>query len=188
MNKLFYIIGASGAGKDSLIDYCRKQTSGLLPIIFAHRYITRPAHAGNENHISLSENEFKLRLQHGLFTLHWESHGLHYGIGIEIDMWLQKGFTVVINGSREYLDTAMGKYPAMQPILIEADADIIRERLSNRGREDDESIAERISRNEQLSLSDTTITRIQNNASLTDAANELLNILLTVKGATNAVQ
>jgi ribose 1,5-bisphosphokinase len=181
MSNLFYIIGASGAGKDSLINHCRSQVNGALPIVFTHRYITRPANAGGENHVSLSNEEFQLRLQHGLFALHWESHGLYYGIGIEINTWLQAGLAVVINGSREYLNAAVERYPSIQPILIEADAELIKARLNGRGRESDESIGERIARNQQLSLKDTGIIRIQNNGAIDDAANELFNLILPAK-------
>ena len=180
MSNLFYIIGASGAGKDSLMNHCRGQINGALPIVFAHRYITRPANAGAENHVSLTNEEFQLRLQHGLFALHWESHGLYYGIGIEINTWLQKGLSVIINGSREYLNTAIEKYPAIQPILITADTDLIKTRLNSRGREDDKSIAERLARNEQMSMADVEIIRIQNNGTIDDAAIQLLDFILPV--------
>lgn len=177
MSKLFYIVGPSGAGKDSLIEYCREQLNGVLPVIFTHRYITRPAKTGSENHVSLSTEEFKLRIKHELFALYWESHGLYYGIGIEINSWLEKGFSVVINGSREYLPVALEKYPDLQPILIEADSEIIKSRLNNRGREDEKSIAERIARNEEFSLSALQIHRIQNNGTIAAAASELLNTI-----------
>lgn len=180
MSKLFYIIGASGAGKDSLMNYCREQINGALPIVFAHRYITRPANAGGENHVSLTDEEFKLRIQNGLFALHWESHGLCYGIGIEVTIWLQQGMVVIINGSRDYLSTAMEKFPAMQPILIDVDVDLIKARLNGRGRESEESIGERIARNQKLSMDDTDIIRVQNNGTIDEAAQSLLNLILPV--------
>ncbi len=56
MSRLLYLMGASGSGKDSLLDALRQH----LPtdVAVAHRYITRPADAGAENHIALSETEF----------------------------------------------------------------------------------------------------------------------------------
>jgi ribose 1,5-bisphosphokinase len=177
MNKLFYIVGASGAGKDSLMNYCRNEIDGQLPIVFAHRYITRPVNAGAENHIYLTEKEFNLRQQHGLFALHWQSHGLYYGIGIEIENWLKRGLTVIINGSREYLPTALEKYPEIQPVLIWADAEVVKQRLYDRGREDAKSIAGRIARSEQLHLPDDNLIHIANNGELATAATELFNIL-----------
>lgn len=187
MGKLFYIIGASGAGKDSLINYCRSQINGSFPIIFAHRYITRPANAGGENHVSLNKGEFELRLKNGLFAMHWASHNLHYGIGAEINLWLQKGFNVVINGSREYMPVAMAKYPQMQAILIDADAEIIKTRLLNRGREDEKSIIERIARNKQLDGFDQHLIQILNNGLLEHAGNILLNYLLQTEAVTRDI-
>ena len=181
MSQLFYVIGASGAGKDSLMNYCRDKINGTLPIVFAHRYITRPAGTGNENHISLTVEEFQLRLKHGSFALHWESHGLHYGIGTEINSWLQEGLTVIINGSREYLSTATERFPTLKPVLITADHALLQERLNSRGREDDDSIAKRIARNQQFNLDDSGIIRIQNNGSLQEAADELMNVFLSTE-------
>ncbi len=61
MAQLFYIIGASGVGKDSLMNYARQRINGSLPIVFAHRYITRAAKEGNENHVYVSPEEFRSR-------------------------------------------------------------------------------------------------------------------------------
>ena len=55
MGTLFYVVGASGAGKDSLLAYARAALGGGTPVFFAHRYITRPAEAGGENHVALSK-------------------------------------------------------------------------------------------------------------------------------------
>lgn len=187
MSKLFYMIGASGAGKDSLMNYCRNKLNGQLQVVFAHRYITRPVTADAENHIHLTEQEFQLRLMHGLFALNWQSHGWHYGIGTEIDNWLEKGLTVVINGSREYLPIALQKYPAMQPVLIGADADLIKERLYSRGREDAASIARRIARNDEFNLPQANVIRIDNNAELGTAAQKLLKILVMEKDVNSSL-
>lgn len=50
MAKIFYVVGASGAGKDSLMQLARKQVEGRS-VAFAHRYITRPADDNTENFI-----------------------------------------------------------------------------------------------------------------------------------------
>ena len=116
MSTLFYVIGASGVGKDTLMNYARIAINGNAPVIFAHRYITRDTEAGNENHINISREEFALRKANQLFALDWESHGQCYGIGIEIDLWLQKGLNVVVNGSRQYLPIAKSRYPITVPV------------------------------------------------------------------------
>ncbi len=98
--QLVCIMGPSGVGKDALIAYARAR-SDPTRLIFAHRYVTRPAGAGGENHVALSPAEFAAREAAGLLALAWESHGLRYAIGGELDLWLGHGFTVVANLARE---------------------------------------------------------------------------------------
>jgi ribose 1,5-bisphosphokinase len=175
MATLFYIIGASGVGKDALMQYARQAVNGAHPVVFAHRYITRPADAGGENHIALTPEEFALRRDGGLFALHWESHGNHYGIGIEIDAWMGKGCNVAVNGSRAYLPEALKHYPAMQPILIEADPEVIRRRLEGRGRETKEEVRRRLDRTADVSADSAIV--IRNDGALEEAGNRLTTIL-----------
>ncbi len=99
--KLIWLMGGSGSGKDSLLAELRQREQTQL--LVAHRYITRDASAGSENHIALSEREFFTRAGQNLLALSWHANGLYYGVGIEIDLWLHAGFDVVVNGSRPYL-------------------------------------------------------------------------------------
>jgi ribose 1,5-bisphosphokinase len=149
---LFYVIGPSGSGKDSLMNYARQQLAGGgdQAVLFAHRYITRPMDAGGENHIELSAAEFLQRRALGLFALDWHSHNTHYGIGSEIVTWLNAGSNVVVNGSREYLPTATERFPAMRVVLIDVSPDVLRQRLTDRGRETPAEIESRIDRSRQI--------------------------------------
>ncbi|SQA98136.1 Ribose 1,5-bisphosphate phosphokinase PhnN [Cedecea neteri] len=104
MSKLIWLMGPSGSGKDSLLSALRQQEHARL--LVAHRYITRAADAGCENHIALSANEFEQRQQLGLFALSWQAHEHSYGVGVEMDIWLEAGFDVVVNGSRQHLKQA----------------------------------------------------------------------------------
>ena len=108
---LVYVMGPSGAGKDSVLDRARGMLSVETPVAFAHRYITRPADVGGENHVALSRAEFALRRAHGLFAFHWQAHGNDYGIGREIDAWRAAGLTVVVSGSREHYEKMAGSDP-----------------------------------------------------------------------------
>lgn len=56
MGRLIWLMGPSGSGKDSLLSALRQREHSQL--LVAHRYITRAANAGSENHIALSEQEF----------------------------------------------------------------------------------------------------------------------------------
>ena len=173
MSQLFYVVGASGVGKDSLMDYARTHINGSRPLLFAHRYITRPAKQGNENHVYISPEEFSLRKDKGLFALDWTSHGLSYGIGREIDTWMDKGLDVVVNGSRQYLPVAAERYPNLVTVVIEADPEIIRQRLENRGRESTMEIQQRIQRQPAMTAAAGYI-GIRNDGPLEEAGNALI--------------
>ncbi len=180
--KLFYLIGASGAGKDSLLGYARTRMPADWPIAFAHRYITRRSDAGGENHVALTAQEFQLRQQRGCFAMVWHSHHMSYGIGIEIDQWLAHGLSVVVSGSRGYLAEARKRYRQMEVLLVQVAPEILRGRLEQRGRESAEEIAERVTRAREFdtALAHQPFVRIENNGPLEQAGEQLLRILRSV--------
>ncbi|WP_299176401.1 phosphonate metabolism protein/1,5-bisphosphokinase (PRPP-forming) PhnN [uncultured Neptuniibacter sp.] len=179
MAKLFYVIGASGVGKDSLLQYARETMSEKAPVVFTHRYITRPADAGGENHVALSRDEFERRHEQGCFAMSWQSHQNRYGIGIEIDQWLELGLNVVINGSRKYLPEAEKRYPNLIPVLISTSSTLLRERLTARGRETQPQIEARLAQAESLDkqLSHPDLIKIMNDGALSDAGDQLLAVI-----------
>ncbi|MDX5297933.1 MAG: phosphonate metabolism protein/1,5-bisphosphokinase (PRPP-forming) PhnN, partial [Gammaproteobacteria bacterium] len=97
--RLFYLMGPSGAGKDALLRHCRQRLMDI-PCLVAHRYITRPPELEGENHIWLPDSEFDARARLGAFAMHWQAHGHRYGIGQEVNHWLDAGTHVLVNGSR----------------------------------------------------------------------------------------
>jgi len=175
---LFYVIGASGAGKDSLLRGARAQLAGEN-VIFAHRYITRPVELAGENHIALMPDEFHARQKAGLFAMHWHSHNLDYGLGLEINAWLERGLNVVMNGSRAYLDEAARLYPhSLVPVLVRVSPDVLRARLEARGRENPAQIDERLEGALAFeSLQHPRLQMIHNDAELTQATAQLVEVL-----------
>jgi len=180
MAKLFYVIGASGAGKDSLIHHVRQNMPDDASIMYAHRYITRPADAGGENHVALSIREFERRKELGCFAMHWFSHETHYGIGKEINVWLSHGLDVIVNGSRGYLEDAAKLFPDLVPVLISVEPSVLSDRLFARGRETDEQIKKRLIQAILLEneVSHPHLLKIENNGLLRDAGDDLLNAIL----------
>jgi ribose 1,5-bisphosphokinase len=151
MGRLFYMVGPSGAGKDTFIKAVRHKWPDS--VLFAHRYITRSATAGGENHIELSEPEFLHRKKLGLFSVDWQAHQYYYGVGNEIDTWLEQGLDVVINGSREYLGQMQDKFgDRLFPVLMQVDEATLAKRLRQRGRETDTQINARLARARAYSL------------------------------------
>ncbi|MDH5572251.1 MAG: phosphonate metabolism protein/1,5-bisphosphokinase (PRPP-forming) PhnN [Gammaproteobacteria bacterium] len=183
MAKLFYVIGASGAGKDSLIQYARSNIAHEAQVVFTHRYITRPADAGGENHVALEEKEFIARENMNCFAMSWHSHETYYGIGIEINQWLAKGLNVVVNGSRAYLPQALNKYPELCPVLIHVDTEVLRLRLIQRGRENKQQIEHRLMQAQilQKTVVHPGLISIENNGALSDAGSRLLKIVQNIK-------
>lgn len=142
---LFYVMGPSGSGKDSLLRALRERLGPDDPILVAHRYITRDADA-NEASVALTLDEFQRRKALGCLALNWHSHGLHYGIGVEIEQWLAQGLTVIVNGSREYLPQAVARYPKLCAVHVRVKPEVLATRLRQRGRESEEAIARRLAR------------------------------------------
>ena len=147
---IFYVIGSSGVGKDSIINDVKTKLRFEDQFIFAKRFITRPNKDGNEKHIELSIPDFNHRIDQKLFALHWEAHNHYYGIGIELEYWISNGYHVIVNGSRAYKEIAALKYPNLKSILIDADKEVIYERLVGRKRETLQLIEKRMKRNDQF--------------------------------------
>lgn len=170
--RLIYVMGPSGAGKDSLLGFVRERIGAR--VMFAHRYITRPVSDG-ENHVALTQEEFAARLAHGVFSMHWESLGLLYGIGIEIDAWLTRGLPVVVNGSRQHAPAALERYPHTQFVHIHANQAVLAARLERRGREDSRQMEARLTRRPALTLPEQArVIAIDNSGLLADAGQQLL--------------
>lgn len=182
MADLFYVIGASGSGKDSLIRYARMHISSDAQVVFTHRYITRAADAGGENHVALDEKEFLSRDRMQCFAMSWCSHNLRYGIGVEINQWLERDLNVVVNGSRGYLQQAARDYPELRPILISVEPEILRNRLQQRGREDSVQIEHRLiqARELEAAVRHPGLVKIQNNGALEDAGSRFIDVIQCV--------
>lgn len=176
---LFYVVGPSGAGKDSLMGYARarSQDLGRSVVFFAHRYITRPAEAGGENHVAVSRAEFARMRELGLFALDWESHGHAYGIGREIELWLARGASVVMNGSRGHLPEAARSFPDLCVVSIEVSPHVLRSRLEARGRESARDIDARLARAGEYAVIHPRLARIRNDGELAEAGDRLLRVL-----------
>ncbi|EAZ98443.1 ribose 1,5-bisphosphokinase [Marinobacter sp. ELB17] len=184
LGRLFYIMGASGAGKDTLLRGCRRGSTDDMRPLVAHRYITRKADGGTECHVWLSDTEFEQRVAIDAFAMHWSANGFRYGIGREIDQWLARGGQVLVNGSRGYLDEARLHYgDTLVPVLIRVDPDRLQQRLVMRGRECADQIDARIRRAQELEQqlpSDCLV--IENNGNVEDA---VFNLLAAIKKQQN---
>ena len=177
MSILAYVMGPSGAGKDTVLRLARRSLLRGERIAFAHRYITREADPRHENYIALSPDEFETRRDKGLLAFDWQAYGLCYGVGTEIETWRQAGFAVVVSGSREHFRNWRRPASGVLPVLISAPTHVLAQRLATRGREDTMARAERLRRAERLALADSAIVEIDNTGAPERAAAALLDLL-----------
>ncbi|MDO6527251.1 ribose 1,5-bisphosphokinase [Motilimonas sp. 1_MG-2023] len=173
--KLFYLVGPSGAGKDSLINALRKQPLSCS-LYIAPRYITRAPDSTAEDHIALSPTEFSEQKQQGLFAMQWQANGYQYGVGNEVNRQLDNGVSVLFNGSRAHISLARQLFGArLRMIALEVSADVLAERLRRRGRESEAEIMARLTRNQHYQSSlPLDCWRLDNNHSLTETTARLI--------------
>lgn len=149
--RLIYLMGPSGAGKDSVIDAARPQLAAI-PVEVARRVITRSAESLGEQAMGVSDDRFAAMERAGDFAMNWRANGHDYGISTDINGWLADGRSVLVNGSRDYLPEAQRRYPDLLPVLVSVNSEVLRERLLLRGRESLQEIELRLQRNERLRL------------------------------------
>lgn len=185
--RLIYVVGPSGAGKDSVLEYARTHLPADAGVIFARRFITRLPAATGEQHIPVSADQFERIAENRGLALQWGANGLRYGIGGEIRRWMNLGFHVVVNGSRAYLPAAAEKFPDLVVINITAPIDTIRTRLRLRERETAAEVEQRILRAESLALpSGPNVETIVNDGALETAGVQLLDLLCNLDQTTMA--
>jgi ribose 1,5-bisphosphokinase len=173
---IVYIMGPSGAGKDTLLRFARDRLAGEN-VAFSHRYITRPPVPNDENYIALSEAEYRVRKAHGLFAMDWAAHDLLYGIGCEIEAWRRAGLAVVVSGSRQHFEQALMTAKDVVPVVITCAPEILARRLAQRGRESEDAIAERLRRNPAPALAHPGLVTLDNSGAVGVAGEELVALL-----------
>jgi ribose 1,5-bisphosphokinase len=185
MGALAYVMGPSGAGKDTLLNAARAALDGK-GFAFAHRYITRPPVPGDEVFVPLTALEFAARKKAGLFAFDWQARDVGYAIGAEIALWRQAGLTVVVSGSRA--DWATGKPAAAGaiPVLIDASPAILAARLAARAREDAVEIEARLARAAALETAIPDAVRIDNSGALDAAVAAFVAALKQIQAASAA--
>ena len=103
------IIGPSGSGKDTLISGAKLLLDNEKRYVFAQREITRPQTNDAEDHIEISESEFKQKQLENVYSLSWYANGLNYGV-TRLDEYIRQEKFVVLNGSRGALKDIRQKY------------------------------------------------------------------------------
>ncbi|MBO6602048.1 MULTISPECIES: phosphonate metabolism protein/1,5-bisphosphokinase (PRPP-forming) PhnN [Rhodophyticola] len=157
------VVGPSGVGKDSVMEALCHARPGLHRV---RRVITRAAEAGGEDYEAVSAETFARRARAGAFVLHWQAHGLSYGIPAQIRNDLDAGRDVLANLSRGKLEDAAAAFARVHVLAISADPEVLADRLSARGRETPEDIAARLARAAPPMPQGVRVTQIDNSGAL----------------------
>ena len=175
---VIYVMGPSGVGKDSLLNWLHAHVRALPSppaLRFARRTITRAAGVSNEDHEPLEVDVFLQQAQSGAFALHWEAHGLHYGVRhaeMEGPGWL------MVNGSRAYAPQARARLPGLAVLHVSAPDALVGERLAARQRETPDQVQARLERAKVQSVDmEAGDLHIVNAGSLQDTALALCQLL-----------
>ena len=131
---MIVVVGPSGAGKDTLMDYAATELSGRPGFHFTRRVITRSGDAGGENHDAVSMQEFNRLQDEGAFAVSWQAHGLKYGIPAAVYRQLEAGDVVIANGSRSALPEFSSAFSRLRVVNIVARPEVLARRLEQRGR------------------------------------------------------
>jgi len=145
---LVWVIGPSGAGKDSLMLWLVSSVGIGAPMTIARRTITRGPDVGDEGHLAVDPATFLTYQTEGAFTLTWSAHGCLYGVPTSIHSDVAAGRVVLVAGSRGATDRWLARHPDSEVVLVRCAPETLRERLTRRNRLDGTSVAERLHRME----------------------------------------
>ena len=176
------VVGPSGCGKDTLINYAREALSSRNDVFFVRRVITRPTDGATEDHIPATAAQFERKRGSGDFAFHWDAHGLRYGLPVEIDDRIRDGDCAVCNGSRAVLDALSRRYAGFQVVSITAAPERIAQRLALRGRESSDEIRARLERSAQLPTPWPGAIIVDNSTTIEAAGERLVEVIRNVAG------
>jgi ribose 1,5-bisphosphokinase len=141
--RLIAVVGPSGVGKDSVMAglVAARPTLGLV-----RRVITRAPELGGEDFLPVTAAAFAQARARGAFVLHWDAHGLSYGIPVRVQDQLAAGQVMLANLSRGVLGQAQARFPRLTILQLTATPATLATRLVGRGRETAADITARLAR------------------------------------------
>lgn len=148
--RLIIVVGASGAGKDSVIRAAQTHFNDNPRIAFVRRIITRECDPSAEIHDSVSEDQFKQQQARGDFSVTWRANGLYYGLPSAVHTDIEKGHLLIANGSRGALAEIRSTFSHLTTVHIVVSHDVLAHRLERRSRENAEEIKQRLERNKTI--------------------------------------
>lgn len=178
---LILVVGPSGSGKDTLIDAAKAALLVDPRFHFPRREITRPAEAGGEDHAPVDTETFERRRADGAYALSWGAHGLFYGVPASITETLAAGTSVIVNVSRSVIGEARTRFPPTAVVSLSVPQDVLRARLSARGRETADQIEARVARAAAVAVDGPNVFAVVNDGTVEAAVDRFLDALRTAE-------
>ena len=169
---LVFVVGPSGAGKDTLIRLAARELDSDPLVRVARRVITRASN-DHEDHGSVNQAQFETMSANGAFCLEWAAHGLRYGIPRQVEEEVRLGAIVICNGSRAVAARMRRRFVKSAIVLVTAPREILAERIVARGR--DVSVSKRLERDLENWVLEDADHVIDNSGSPAVAAAELVS-------------
>lgn len=182
------VVGPSGAGKDALMSAARAEHEAAGRVLFPRRVITRQALPGAEDHDTLTTDAFDVARKSGFFALHWQAHGLSYGIPVSILADLAEGRAVMVNVSRKVIAEAEDYGFPVAVLHVTAAPKILAQRIARRGRETAAEIEARLLREAPLTLGSARLFEIRNEGSLEEGAARFLEAVEAAIGPRHGIR
>jgi len=139
MAHLVFVVGASGVGKNSLMEGLADRDSKVK---LATRFTTSHRD-GETGDLFISVDEIETMRQEGRMFLSWQAHDITYVVPNDFDE-LASDFVWLINGARRALPDLMAKHPSSFVVHVTAPEEMRATRLAARRREEATAIAERL--------------------------------------------
>lgn len=175
------VVGPSGAGKDTLLNFARHALAGREDIFFVQRVITRPVDGATEDHIPATPEQFEGTLRTSGFAVSWHAHGLQYGVPCDVDRQIEGGKTAICNGSRAALAGLRQHFSHFFVINITAERHVLADRLAQRGRESRDEILARLDRSALLDTSLSDAVTIDNSGPVERAGEALVAAIVAAR-------
>lgn len=171
------VVGPSGAGKDTIIDYARAELAAHSGFHFVRRIVTRPSSADAEDHDTLSEEQFLIAKDKAAFSHHWQAHGLWYALPKSVDEEVERGSVAIANVSRGVLPALRAGYAHFAVVHITASPEVLAKRLAARGRETADEIQRRLMRAPPNDCDPNDAVMIDNSGEVAEAGKRFVAVL-----------
>lgn len=187
VGRLVVIVGPSGSGKDTLINWLKDRLGDDTRYMFVRRAVTRRADTHTEDHTSLSAEEFSAIENAGKLAVTWEAHGLRYGFPIGVLAHVKSGGIAIANGSRRALPQIQRVFPDMIVVNLRVDRSILANRLAARGRENAEQIQKRLEQMDQPLGGAFNLFDVDNSAHIERAGTAVMDIVTKLAPSAKAL-